>query len=91
MSSSLQEQEVQQVVKKHIAEQFMYDKPEVNLDNDLPLIEQGIIDSVGIFQMISFLEDKFQVILDPDEVLLENFETVSAISSFVIDKLSPQN
>lgn len=81
-------QDIEQKIKAHITEQFMYDKPEVIINDDLQLVEQGIIDSVGIFQMIGFLEETFGIVFNPDEILLENFETIKAISDFVKAKFS---
>jgi acyl carrier protein len=54
-----------------------------DLTDDLPLIEEHVIDSLGIFQLVSFVEDEFGVHVGDDEVLLENFATIAALTSFV--------
>jgi acyl carrier protein len=51
------------------------------------LLEEEIIDSLGIFTLVSFIEDKFGVSVDPEEVNLENFETVDAVTKLVEAKL----
>ena len=80
-------QKVEEIIKDFIDREFMYDKPEVVLANDLPLVEQGIIDSLGIIKLIGFLEEKFSFTVDPGEVLLENFETINALKSWAIAKI----
>ncbi|MEH1934236.1 MAG: acyl carrier protein [Nostoc sp.] len=65
----------------------MYDKPEVILDNESLLIEEEIIDSLGIFVLISFIEEQFHIKINPDEVLLDNFENIDTIKSLVMSKL----
>ena len=51
------------------------------------LLEEEIIDSLGIFTLVSFIEDKFGVAVEPEEVNLDNFETVSAVTKLVEAKL----
>jgi acyl carrier protein len=80
-------EQVTQKIKEHITQEFLYDRPEIVLDNDFSLIENGIIDSMGIFRLISFLEEQFAVTLEPDEVLLENFENLNSITAFVLSKI----
>lgn len=56
------------------------------------LIEDGIIDSMGIMVLLGFLEEKFAVTIEGDELLPENFATLNAISSLVEKKagISPE-
>jgi acyl carrier protein len=52
------------------------------------LTENGVIDSLAIFRLVSFLEDNFGVRIADEEIVNENFRSVIAIESFVADKLS---
>ncbi len=51
------------------------------------LTENGVIDSLAIFRLVSFLEDTFGIRIGDDEIVNENFRSVNAIESFVTDKL----
>jgi len=55
--------------------------------DDDSLIDQGIIDSFGIMALLGFLEERFDVIIDGDELLPENFATLVAISALVEKKV----
>lgn len=55
-------------------------------DTDL-LIEDGIIDSMGIMVLLGYLEEKFAVHVEGDELLPENFATLAAISTLVEKKI----
>ncbi|MBN3879932.1 MULTISPECIES: acyl carrier protein [unclassified Nostoc] len=81
------EQDVEEILKNQISKEFMYDKPEIILDNESLLIEEEIIDSLGIFVLISFIEEQFHIKINPDEVLLDNFENIDTIKSLVMSKL----
>lgn len=58
-------------------------RPVAELTDDLPLIQEHVIDSLGIFQLVSFVEDEFGVEITDDEVVLENFETIAALVRFI--------
>jgi acyl carrier protein len=81
------EAQIEEIIKEHIVQNFMYDRRDMVLSNDLSIIEEGLIDSLGIFRLASFLEEKFGITFNPEEFLLENFETVNVIKSFVISRL----
>jgi len=51
------------------------------------IVGQGLVDSVGIFKLISFVEEKFGIMIEPDEVLLENFKTLQALRNLIVRKL----
>jgi acyl carrier protein len=58
------------------------------LEDHTNLIEEDILDSLGIFSIIEFLEERYPVEIDPAEVVFENFETVDAIEALVTSKLT---
>lgn len=52
------------------------------------LVESGVIDSLGIFRLVAFLEESFRVRIGDEEIVGENFETIADIERFVLKKLS---
>jgi len=58
-----------------------YDKKEI--EDTEPLIESGIIDSLAIMKLLSFIEEKFQLQIAGDDLIEENFETLNAITQLV--------
>ncbi len=77
--------EVRPIITDYIKSEFANDSGvDVATAN---LLEEEIIDSLGIFTLVSFIEDKFGVSVDPEEVNLDNFETVDAVTKLVESKL----
>jgi acyl carrier protein len=72
-----------QALKDFIMKEFMFDKSAQRLESDEPLIQGEIIDSLGIFTLVAFIEKELGVKLQPSDLLLENFETVNAIMRLV--------
>jgi len=50
------------------------------------LLEQGIIDSLGIVKLVSFMEEAFNLTIDDDEILPENFQSLNSIVRLVEQK-----
>jgi acyl carrier protein len=78
--------EVRPIITEYIRSEFARNDSSVDLDN-ANLLEEEIIDSLGIFTLVSFIEDKFGVSVDPEEVSLDNFESVAAVTKLVESKL----
>jgi acyl carrier protein len=59
----------------------------IALAPDTDIIGQGLVDSLGIFKLVAFVEESFGVTIEPDEVLLENFQTLRALRNLIVKKL----
>ena len=46
---------------------------------DYPIIEGGLVDSLGLFKVIAFIEERYPVRIPPEEILFENFATINDI------------
>jgi acyl carrier protein len=53
---------------------------------DYPLIENQVLDSLGIYQMVTFIQDEFSIEVDALELVPDNFETIGAIQRLVDEK-----
>jgi acyl carrier protein len=51
------------------------------LTDDTDLIESGIVDSMGLMRIVTFLEDRAGVRVPDDEVAPDNFATIAAITA----------
>lgn len=56
------------------------------LKNGDKLLEEGILDSLGILDLVSFLESEFSIQMSDDELLPENFQSIDCIAAFVQSK-----
>lgn len=76
--------EVVSRVRAYLAENFLYMRPDLQLDDDDRLLERGVIDSMGVMEVVSFLEDAFGVVVGEDDLTEDNLGTVNAIAAFVV-------
>ncbi len=54
--------------------------------DDDSITENGIIDSLAIFRLVSFLEDNFNVRVGDEEIVNDNFQSINDIERFVLTK-----
>ena len=66
---------------------YAYVKKEMNNSNDFDMatniIEEGLVDSMAILTLVSFLENKYGVEIDFEEINPDNFANVGAIAKFI--------
>lgn len=86
--TSYQTTEIQSLIKTFIVQEFMYDKSDAALTVETKLIDEGIIDSMGIFRLITFLEERFGFTIEPENLILESFENIRAIGNLVEARLA---
>ncbi len=60
---------------------------QVALTLNTALIEAGLIDSLSIFKLILFMEEQFAIKIQPEDITVENFETISALTALLKSKL----
>ncbi len=72
-----------EIIREFLINNIISDSDKVELDFEESLLETGIIDSLGIVKIITFLKDEFCIEIDNEDVLPENFESIKAIGSFV--------
>jgi acyl carrier protein len=74
--------EINQQVREFISSNF-YVQDATALADDASLLEHGIIDSTGVLEVITFIEDTFGLTVEDKEMLPENLDSIERISSFV--------
>lgn len=73
---------VQQRVRQFVLENFYVSDPSEVADDTL-LVATGFIDSTGMLEVITFLEEEFRIRIADDETTAENLESIERIASFV--------
>ncbi len=54
-----------------------------DLEADTDLLLSGLVDSVGVIRIVTWLEDHLEIEIDPVDVVLENFQTVAAMVAYI--------
>lgn len=74
--------DIKQAIHEQIVIEFL-DGKAGDLSNETRLVEEEIIDSLGIFLLLGFIKERFGVEIDPEDVTLDNFATIDAVADLV--------
>lgn len=70
------------VLKDYIKDEFLRN-PNAQLDENEDLIGTGILDSLGILRLVAYIEDTFGIEVPDEEVIYENFHSLTAMESYL--------
>jgi acyl carrier protein len=90
--NSVEEKNVSpEVIRKFLMQKFPLAKRRNITDQD-NLLESGIIDSLGVLEIVTFLQEEFSLAVEDDELTPENFQSIHSIAQFVEQRqrLQPQ-
>jgi acyl carrier protein len=74
-------------VKEFIIENFLFGEEEkLKLDTDF--FDAGIIDSTGVIELVSFMEETFNISVDDEELIPQNLSSLNNVDAFLQRKLS---
>jgi acyl carrier protein len=79
--------EVKDAVKTYILEEFLPGEDPDELTDSVELMTLGILDSVAIMQLVSFMEERFGVTFEANELGKEHMNTLEDITKLVMSKL----
>jgi len=80
-SSALKEQ-----IREFIMENLAHAKGITSFTDDENLMESGVVDSLGIFRIVSFLEEELHVRVSDEEINAETLQSVNSIEQLVLSK-----
>ena len=74
-------------IRNFIIDQFLFGD-ESQLSDDVSFLESGIIDSTGILELVTFLEETYSIKVEDTEMLPENFDSVNNVAEFIERKVA---
>ena len=74
------------IIRQFIIDNFLFGDDE-GLEADTSFLEEGIIDSTGMLELINFLEETFAIEIADEEMVPENLDSISNITIFLETKM----
>ncbi len=81
-------EEYRKSLRKLILESYLFTDDESELDDDDSFLDTGILDSMGIMEVIAFLDDEFSVIVEEEEMIPENLDSINNLINFISRKVA---
>ena len=70
-----------------IVENFLFGNTD-GLGEDTSFLEEGIIDSTGVLELVTFLEEQYSIQIDDDDLIPENLDSINNISAYLDKKMA---
>ena len=72
-----------QQIRRFVLTTFLFTEDESALKSDDSLLDQGIMDSTGVLELVAFIEQQFGISIADDELVPENLDSVNRIVEFI--------
>jgi acyl carrier protein len=79
--------DVKTQIREFIIENFLFGNAD-GLKDDTSFLEEGIIDSTGVLELVTFLEETFSIQVEDEELIPENLDSIDNVSAFLERKLA---
>ncbi len=74
---------IEERIRAFIARNLLYSNDGFPYGDDASFLQEGIVDSLGILQLVEFTQKEFRLTVGQEEVTPENFDSVSKLGKFV--------
>jgi acyl carrier protein len=74
---------IESQLKDYIAKNLLFSNKGYTYSDDASFLEEGIVDSQGVMELVMFVEDKFKITVDDMDVTPDNFDSITRLASYV--------
>ena len=75
--------DVKDKIRKYVAENFLFSNNGFTLDDDESFLEAGVVDSLGVVELVSFVEENYKISVPDDDIVPDNFDSVDNLAAYI--------
>jgi acyl carrier protein len=75
--------ELEKRIRKYVAENLLYVDDDFTYDNDTSFIGEGLIDSMGIMELVMYVQSEFGITIEQEELTPANFDSMNKLIAFI--------
>ena len=72
-------------LRQFIKENFLFGQDLTFADHD-SFLELGVVDSTGVLELVTFIEDRYQITIEDEELVPENLDSIENLVRFIAGK-----
>lgn len=76
---------IETTIKRYIKDNFLF-TDNGNLADEASFLQEGIVDSTGVLELVMFVEETFDVTVEDEEIVPDNFDSVAQLARYVRSK-----
>ena len=74
------------LIRQYVLQNFLFSDDPTQLERDVSFLEEGIVDSTGVLELVMFVEETFGITVEDEEIVPENFDSVEKLERYVRQK-----
>jgi len=74
---------IEEKIRTYIAENILFSNNGYRYSDDASFLEEGIVDSMGIMELVMFVEENFGVTVDDEDLTPDNFDSVDRVAAYI--------
>ena len=74
--------ELKYKIRTFVIENFLFGNNE-NLEDNTSFLEEGIIDSTGVLELVGFIEEEFAITVEDEELIPENLDSIKNVTAYL--------
>jgi acyl carrier protein len=75
-------------IKDYIASNLLFSNNGFKYSDDASFLEEGIVDSQGVMELVMFVEDQFHIKVEDMDIVPDNFDSVTQLAAYIRRKMS---
>src|SRR5208337_2874139 len=79
--------QIEMKIRDFITRNLLFSETEYPLPDEASFLQRGVIDSLGVVELVTFAGEEFGIQVDPIEITPENFDSVSRLAAYIRRKL----
>jgi len=80
--------EIENLIRDFIARNLLFSDSGYDYPDDASFLEEGIVDSIGVLELVGFIEETFNVSVEDREIVPDHFDSVSRLAEYIRRKLN---
>lgn len=74
---------IEQQLKEYISSNLLFSENGYPYPDDASFLEEGIVDSVGIMELVAFIEENMHVSVEDQEITPDNFDSITKLAAYI--------
>jgi acyl carrier protein len=79
--------ELKDKIRTFVVENFLFGNNQ-KLEDTTSFLEEGIIDSTGVLELVGFIEEEFSIVVEDEELIPENLDSIYNVTAYLGKKIN---
>ncbi len=71
------------LIRSYISQNILFSGNSYPYPDDASFLDEGIVDSMNVLELVTFVEDRFGITVDDQEIVPDHFDSVSKLAAYV--------